>query len=223
MRDSLGMLGLKACTRLFTRFNLRPSFSQEGEDLILARVFEADRIGFFIDVGAHHPVRFSNTLLLYLRGWNGINVDAMPGSMDRFRRWRPRDINVEAAIGCDPQPALFHVFHEPALNTFDEALAQERQRLGWRLDRTVEMPARKLAEVWDEFVPRGVTVDLLTVDVEGRDADVLNSLDWARQQPRVVCVEVLEGPGNGVFAAMKQRGYSPIGHTLNTHIFRRVT
>ncbi len=38
------------------------SYSQEGEDLILHRIFERKRIGFYVDAGAHHPFRFSNTI-----------------------------------------------------------------------------------------------------------------------------------------------------------------
>src|SRR5215510_10661697 len=63
----------------------RTSFSQQGEDLILARLFEGQRRGFYVDVGAHHPRRFSNTFLLYRRGWRGLNIDAAPGSMRLFR------------------------------------------------------------------------------------------------------------------------------------------
>ena len=57
------------------------SFSQEGEDLVLARIFEGKKNGFYVDIGAHHPTRFSNTHYFYRRGWSGINIDAMPGSM----------------------------------------------------------------------------------------------------------------------------------------------
>ncbi len=53
------------------------SFSQEGEDRILAALLglrEARKPGFYVDVGAHHPERFSNTLIFYNRGWRGINI-----------------------------------------------------------------------------------------------------------------------------------------------------
>ena len=36
-------------------------FSQEGEDIILQRIFERKKQGFYVDVGAFHPFRFSNT------------------------------------------------------------------------------------------------------------------------------------------------------------------
>ena len=60
-------------------------FSQEGEDVILRRIFEDQKNGFYIDIGAHHPKRFSNTYYFYDRGWEGINIDATPGSMKFFK------------------------------------------------------------------------------------------------------------------------------------------
>jgi len=68
------------------------SYSQEGEDMILRRLFEKQLTGFYVDVGAHHPKRFSNTYFFYKQGWHGINIDAMPGSMKLFEKIRPRDI-----------------------------------------------------------------------------------------------------------------------------------
>ena len=120
----------------------RRAWSQEGEDLILARYFESVPRGFFVDVGAHHPFRFSNTCLLYKQGWRGVNIDAMPGSMGPFRRARPRDINLEIGIGTQTGIAHYFVFNEPALNTFDPELAA-RQNVGpWRIVAQIELPVR---------------------------------------------------------------------------------
>src|SRR5438045_8009791 len=69
------------------------SFSQFGEDLAVLRHFE-DRVGYFVDVGAHHPIRLSNTYLLYRCGWSGINVDANPDGIELFRKKRPRDLTI---------------------------------------------------------------------------------------------------------------------------------
>ena len=57
------------------------SYSQEGEDMVLRSFFEGQKNykGFFVDVGAHHPYRFSNTLHFYKKGWRGINIDPQPG------------------------------------------------------------------------------------------------------------------------------------------------
>ena len=37
------------------------SFSQEGEDQILERLLDSNSNGFYVDIGAHHPIKFSNT------------------------------------------------------------------------------------------------------------------------------------------------------------------
>lgn len=65
------LLGSRAFENLY--------FSQEGD----IRLFNDSSSGIYVDIGAHHPFRFSNTYVFYKRGWRGINVDAMPGSMTR--------------------------------------------------------------------------------------------------------------------------------------------
>jgi hypothetical protein len=85
----------------------RESYSQEGEDMLLERFLEHRHSGFYVDVGAHHPRRFSNTYRLYRRGWRGLNIDANPGSMALFRHVRPRDINIEAAVSSVPQQLTY--------------------------------------------------------------------------------------------------------------------
>ena len=82
------------------RAYMNPSYSIEGEDRIVRTLLwrKHDK-GFYVDVGAHHPFRFSNTYLFYTQGWSGINIDATPGSMKAFNKYRPRDINLEVGVG----------------------------------------------------------------------------------------------------------------------------
>ena len=102
------------------------SYSQEGTDMILRRILGNVENGFYVDVGAHHPKRFSNTFYFYKKGLSGINIDAMPGSMKLFKKARPRDINIEAAVSNEKKELTFYVFNELALNTFDSKLVSER-------------------------------------------------------------------------------------------------
>lgn len=173
--------------------NARVSFSQEGEDLLLARLFESQSEGFFVDVGAHHPERFSNTRLLYARGWRGINIDATPGSMKAFDRARRRDINLEIAVASDEQMRHLYIFDEPALNSLSEDLSSRRhQTTDYAIDRRIQLATRPLKKILDEYLPEDVTsIDLMTIDVEGQDLDVLRSNDWSRYRPRVLVIEVL--------------------------------
>ena len=201
-------------------------YSQEGEDLVAARLLEKPD-GFYVDVGAHHPIRHSNTYLLYRRGWHGINIDATPGSMAEFRRVRPRDINVECLVASDPSPQRFYAFNEPALNTASPALAQERpaENARYHVTREFELRPRTLASLLDEFLPEGTKIDLMSVDVEGLDLDVLRSNDWARYRPSLLLVEVLHTElsdldSHEIVRFLRGWNYRPIAKLYNTVIFR---
>jgi len=218
----------------FSRFLLRltdphatVSYAQEGEDLILLRLFGNAHRGFYVDVGAHHPSRFSNTCALYLRGWRGINIDADPDAIEAFRRERPRDINLSVGVLLTPGRSTLHVFSDPALNTFDEALARERAGLpGYRLVAKRDVPTERLDTILAKHLPEGSVVDVLNVDAEGRDLEVLRSNDWRRFRPRCVLVEARIGGldeigSNATNAFLVEQGYRLHAKTVNTLIYVR--
>lgn len=72
----------------------KKSYSQEGEDMVLQRIFDGKTNGFYVDVGAHHPFRFSNTYFFYRLGWSGINIEPNPEASDLFQSARRKDINL---------------------------------------------------------------------------------------------------------------------------------
>ena len=190
------------------------SFAQEGEDRIINRLFDGGP-AFYVDVGAHHPVRFSNTFLLYLRYWRGINIDAMPGSMAAFDKIRKRDINLEVGVGTAAKLEPLLVFDEPALNTFDPQSAARNQAAGHRVVKELDVDIRPLSDLLAQHLPADVDFGLLSVDVEGRDLDVLESNDWDRFRPRVVCCEQhqLLGKDPPAVRFLEPLGYEPVART----------
>jgi len=202
------------------------SFAQEGEDLVLKRLFVGRPAGYFVDIGAHHPKRFSNTWLLYRSGWRGINVDAMPGSMAVFKRLRPYDINIEAALSDRDGVLEFYSFEDPALNTCSRGLAEQYQASGFRLLGSEKVRTQPLGALLDRYLPEGQPIDLLSIDVEGEDLNVLRSNDWQRYRPELLLVEVLELDSLAAVAESKEarflaeKGYVAIAKTVNTVFFR---
>jgi hypothetical protein len=166
-------------------------YSQDGEDIVLNRLFGGRAEGFYVDIGAHHATRFSNTFSLYRRGWHGINVDATPGSMATFRGLRPRDISLELFISDRIEPLCMHLFREAALNTASATLAKSYVAAGWEKTGEIELLPKSLAGVMGEHVPASTTVDLLSIDVEGEELGVLRSGDWDAYRPVVVVIEAL--------------------------------
>jgi FkbM family methyltransferase len=203
------------------------SYAQEGEDLVLSVLMEPDvpRSGFYVDIGAHHPTRFSNTMHFYDRGWRGLNVDARPGFAAEFRAVRPRDIAVECGVASRPGELLFYEFNEPALNTFDGDIAQRRHgHRHYRIERKVPVRICTLATLLDQHVGPNQPIDFLSVDVEGLDVDVLRSNDWDRYRPRFVLSEVYgqwldEVIGCETVAVMGELGYRACSRTRHTIFF----
>lgn len=175
---------------LYAYHNL--SYSQEGEDMMLARFFSEQTTGFYVDVGAHHPQRFSNTYYFYLKGWRGINIDAMPGSMEIFNKLRPDDINLEFPISDSNQILTYYEFNECALNSFCEKTAHERDGLRhYNIIGQKKLQTYTLAELLNKYLPVNQEIDFLNIDVEGLDYQVLKSNDWQKYRPTMVLVEDL--------------------------------
>lgn len=170
----------------------RISHSQEGEDLILMRYFHKRMNGFYVDVGAHHPTRFSNTWSFYMRGWRGINIDPLPGTAAIFSRLRPRDITLETGVSDKPGTLLYHRFKEPALNTFSSSAAAAAISRGARPLDGIEVPVDTLNSILDRHLPPGQKIDFMTIDVEGLDEAVVSSLDFSRYRPEVLIVEMID-------------------------------
>ncbi len=203
------------------------SYSQEGEDMILARLFEDRATGFYVDIGAHHPIRFSNTYKLYCRGWNGLNIDATPGSMEAFRYLRPRDTNVQAAVGAEGQQLTFYEFNEPALNTFSAEIARDRSIGRYRVLREVTLVTQSMGKLLSAHVPKDARIDFLSIDVEGLDYEVLSSNDWDRHKPELILAECLGvatmelAAAEPVYQLLLGHGYEIVAKTVNTVFFRR--
>ncbi|MDO8518314.1 MAG: SAM-dependent methyltransferase, partial [bacterium] len=70
------------------------TYAQFGEDWVLAELFTDTPRGRYVDVGAHHPKRYSNTYLLYKKGWHGVNIDPNPHTIELFAKARPGDTNI---------------------------------------------------------------------------------------------------------------------------------
>ena len=171
----------------------RRSWAQEGEDLALARLLEPRRSGFYVDVGAHDPFRFSNTALFYGDGWRGLNVEPDPDGARLLRSYRKRDVTVNMGVGAAKSEMTFFRFGEPALNTFSAPLAKRRIEAGVsELLGQINVPVDRLENILARELSAGQRIDFMTVDAEGLDLDVLMSNDWSRFRPDLVLAEALE-------------------------------
>ncbi len=204
----------------------RRYYAQEGEDIILSRLMDKEK-GFFIDIGAHHPFRFSNTYLFYKKGWRGINIDPLPGTTKLFNLVRRRDINIQCGVAKESGMLTYYCFNEPALNTFDKEEAKFKNDLpDYFIQETIDIPVEPLWKILDglSLPPR---IDFMSVDVEGMEMDVLMSNNWDRYRPEFLVVEQLRLDVQGimktdVYRFLQSVDYKLVSRTLNSSIYQSV-
>jgi len=166
------------------------SYAQNMEDVVLARLFDGQTDGFYIDVGGGHAVADNVTFHFYLKGWRGIVVEPQAALGPLYRRVRPRDALVQALAGREEgaldlfEAATFH-----GLSTASPTHAAAAEQAGVA-GRRVSKPVTTLARLCADHAPP--TIDVLKIDVEGHEAEVIAGGDWTRFRPRVVLAEAIE-------------------------------
>lgn len=201
------------------------SYAQEGEDVIVRRMLNAIKKGFYVDIGAHHPFRFSNTYLFYTSGWRGINIDPIPGIKAQFDKYRPNDINIECAVNNEKGVLNYYNFQEKALNTFSEPLAQQYLDAKWKLEEIIPIQTVPLKEILDTHLPPSTKIDFMTIDVEGFEMNVLTSNDWTIYKPGILLIEILDCSienisTNDIVIYLQKKGYTVFAKTFNTVFFK---
>jgi len=178
------------------------SFSYDGEDKMFLDLLPEK--GTYLSIGAHHPVKASNTMLLYLRGWKGTNIDII--NKWKFKLLRPRDKFIYGYI-----EANISYFFPHKLFTSDYEIARDRIIRGWQ-PITRKVPQHSITEF------TGYT--LLDLDVDGIETTILKKL-LPYYNPPFVCVENVLEEQKGVDAILFDAGYVKVAQTLHNGIFKR--
>jgi FkbM family methyltransferase len=185
------------------------SYSANHEDVILNRVFGRRDHGFYVDVGAAHPLFENDTKALYDRGWRGTNIEPNPSFFRELVAQRSGDCNINAAVSDAPGEITYHEVVGTGLSTCDPDEANRAAAKGFEVVR-YSVTAVTLRSVLEKGAP--AMFDLLKVDVEGFELKVLSSNDWTRFRPQVILAEATfpESPqrrDDGVETYLAGQGY----------------
>ena len=212
------------------RYPVKSSWSIEGEDVVckflMDHLFQgAIEKGFFIDIGAHHPYRFSNTYLLYKHGWRGINIEPNPDFISEFECLRPADLTLNIALADHTGLLPFRRFANPLLNGFftEEVLRAKIIQDNLVYLDTTDVPAVSVREFLTTYV-REKGIDFLNIDVEGFESQILGSWDWQQYRPKLICAEI-HGPSieyvqqHEVHRILRREGYVFLSRIWQSSMF----
>ena len=179
---------LKLFRKAFLTDFIKFHYSRFGEDIILREILKKEiSNGFYIDVGCYHPKKFSNTYMLYKKGWSGINIDMEEDKISLFNMVRPRDLNVLSPISDKEEEVTLYRYSKYGLeSTIDKKIASETTDSIY--DKTI-IKTKTLNEVLNESSYKDTQIDVLSIDTEGMDFRVLKSLDIKKYSPKVIIIE----------------------------------
>lgn len=169
------------------------SFSQAGEDRVMAFLFEKLQIAHptYLDIGANNPIHLSNTYYFYQKGGRGVCIEPNPVLFDQFRSVRPRDTTLNVGIGPKTEQSLpFYLFGPEAdgLSTFCKEHADHSEKTtSYRIKQVIEVEIKTANQILEAHFDR--SPDLLSIDVEGLDEAILRAYDFENFAPAVVCAE----------------------------------
>lgn len=162
------------------------SYAQNFEDVMLWRALGHINKGFYIDVGAQHPILDSVSNAFYKQGWRGVHVEPTESYAAMLREARPDELIIQAALSDKAGTILFYEIAESGLSTGDASIAAHHKSRGYTvLEKTVHTIT--LDDLFDQI--SSPTVHWLKIDVEGMEQNVLSGWNASNNRPLVVVVE----------------------------------
>lgn len=204
---------------------LQRSYAQLGQDTMINSFIRAKpgSEGFYLDIGAYHPFRISNSYLFYEFGWSGICVDPNPETEIAFHKWRPRDTFVRSAVGDIEGELDYWTFAAATQNTCDPITGRERAKKNpTNFTGIIKTPVRTLNSILNEHA-NSRPLDFISIDVEGMEDKVFAGLDIEKWKPRVMVHESHELPSvhlkSKICEHLEGKGYVLAAHTSRDAFF----
>ena len=196
-------------------FIKRKTYSQWGEDLIIEKYFE-NKIGKYVDIGCFHPIRHSNTCLLYNKGWSGTNIDLNPTSIELFNIVRKEDNNILATLSDETNKEV-NIFFEHNFSPINSLHFKN-----FSSDKKKYLKKKVLTKKFSDLV--NFNFDFLNIDCEGEDLNILKTIDFKKFTPDLICIEINSDEENyefKIYSLLKEYNYKKLCVKNYSHIFEK--
>jgi FkbM family methyltransferase len=176
-------------------------YPYEDENRLKEEFFGYSGSGYFVEVGANDPERWSQSFHLEQMGWSGILVEPQPELADALRQRRTAKVYSVACSSPENAGKRITLHLAGGHSSFDPML-----KVATSVPQgTIDVPVRTLDEILTEASAPS-PIDFLAVDVEGHEIEVLRGFDVARWRPRLILVED-HALDTRLHRFMRSRGY----------------
>lgn len=201
-------------------------YSQIGQDeYYINNIVKGKRNGTYLDIGANDGKHGSNTATLeYEYNWSGICVEANPTLISSLIVNRPNSIVVHKAVWTSPGEVNIEVPHSFKGSEPPDQLGRitgiERNERAFKkfFDKgyeTFTVKSDTATNIVKESLGLPVVIDYMSLDTEGAELEVLQSIDFNLIDIKFMTVEHGNRKGyKNIFADyLKQFGYKV--HRIN--------
>ncbi|MCW8445467.1 FkbM family methyltransferase [Fluoribacter gormanii] len=163
------------------------SFAQNFEDVMLWRALKHVQNGFYIDIGAQHPVIDSVSKAFYDKGWRGIHIEPVPEFVELLRNARPDETVLQIALSDHNGLLDFNIIPGTGLSTAVDRIAESHlNELGFHSQKA-QVPTLTLQSAMSTLVENDV--HWMKIDVEGFEKQVLSGWDYTSLRPWIIVIE----------------------------------
>ena len=197
----------------YFKFNFfsKKTYSQFGEDTIIIKYFK-NFIGKYVDIGCYHPIKYSNTALLYKKGWTGINIDLNKTTIDLFNFTRLRDKNIFACLSDREKIVDMYIDNEfSALNSINN---HNIKKFEIKKYQKIKIKTKVFSSIVKE------KFDFLNIDCEGNDYNILKTINLKKFKPKIICIEVSKRNKKFIYKYLNTNYYKLLTTKSLSHIFK---
>lgn len=176
----------------------KKSYSQAGEDTILAYIFFALGIKneeiTYLDLGANHAKELSNTYYFYENGAKGVLVEANPKLIQELSFYRHKDIVLNSLVSEKGNEELdFYILSGDGLSTPDKKQALEACEINPNIsiENTIKVKSITVNNIIEKYFG-GIAPKFISIDIEGHELEVIKSIDLDRFRPLIIVIETIE-------------------------------
>ena len=208
-------------------FFKKKTYSMNGEDIFINNYFQ-NKIGFYVDVGAYHPLELNNTYLLHKRGWSGINIDINSLSIDYFNFLRPNDININIALSN--KKTIKTVYYQKKMSPLNTLKIKQAKKIFVGNIKREKIRSETLSTVINNTKLKEKKISFLNIDTEGSDFEILKNFNFKKYKPELICIEIVDSfnPNNKIIKKNKiykfliSKKYKLVWSGHFSHIFKTI-
>ena len=205
--------------------NYFPSYGATGEDVLINKIFKNKIDGYFVDVGALHPINGSLTYNLSKKGWKGLNIDLLRENIILFNFFRKKDKNINLAISKNKGVINAYIFERGSgVNTTNKKWADKWKKKFGKNYSILKIKKNSLNNVFSSYKVNK-KFELLNIDVEGHEIDVLKGINFKNIRPKIITIEIHVKKTEQIFKTeiyklLKKNNYELISQYYQTSFFK---